>query len=98
MSIEEDLNKIEKKVEKQSFAMEMLQFAKDQNKQLEKNNARMFWIIIILICCLGVSVGYTIYLLNDIGTIDTSITQDNSDGDNNYIGNDGDITYGETND
>lgn len=40
---------------------------------------------------------YTIYLLNDIAVVEsTDITQETEDGDNNYIGNDGDIVNGET--
>ena len=71
-------------MKEKSFAMEILQDYKLVNK-------RLFIIIIILIVALICSVGYTIYLLNDIGTIDESITQQNDSGDNNYIGNDGDI-------
>ena len=41
---------------------------------------------------------YLVYILNDIGTIETTetITQDNKDGSNNYIGNDGTINNGKT--
>ena len=69
---------------KESFAMEILHDYKLANR-------RMFIIIIVLIVALICSVGYNIYLSNDIGTIDESITQQNDKGDNNYIGNDGDI-------
>lgn len=99
MNIREELDKVEEKVEKTSFAMEMLQFSKEQNVQLEKNNKRMFWIWIITFLGLVLSIGYIIYLLNDISTVDsTEITQENESGYNNYIGNDGDITNGEAND
>ena len=97
MNIREELDKVEEKVEKTSFAMEMLQFSKEQNKQLERNNKRMFWIWIITFVGLVLSIGYIIYLLNDISNVDsTKITQENESGYNNYIGNDGDITNGET--
>jgi hypothetical protein len=43
-----------------------------------------------------------IKLNNDIGVIETTtnqeVTQDNTNGDNNFIGNDGDINYGKAND
>ena len=40
---------------------------------------------------------YVIYLLNDIGTIETTTTVEQSDAENNnYIGNDGDIINGTT--
>lgn len=71
-------------------ATEMLHILKTQNKRLF-----IIWIItfIAFICLLG----YTIYLLNDIGTIEeTTVSQDNENGYNNYIGNDGDILNGKT--
>lgn len=76
-----------------SFAMELLTDFKKQNK-------RMFVIWIITFLTLIGLTCYTIYLLNDIGTIEETtqeVTQDNENGDNNFIGRDGDITNGETN-
>lgn len=77
MNIEEDLNKIENKVEKTSFAMEMLTYAKQQNTQLEEANKRMFriWLVtfIGLTLCLIASVVYIILLQNDIGKITKEI-------------------------
>lgn len=97
MNIREELDKVEEKVEKTSFAMEMLQFSKEQNVQLENNNKRMFRIWIITFIGLVLSIGYIIYLLNDISNVDsTEITQENESGYNNYIGNDGDITNSKT--
>lgn len=78
-------------MKEKSFAMEILEDYKKANK-------RMFAIVIILIIALIGSIGYTIYLLNNLEYIDTTITQENEDGYNNYIGNDGDITNGKTND
>lgn len=80
-------------VKEKSFALELLQ---DQRKA----NKRMFIIwLITFIALVGVSV-YTVYLLNDIGTIETTteVDQSNSDGYNNYIGNDDDIVNGKTKD
>lgn len=86
-----ELKKELKEVKEESFALELL-------KDFKKQNKRMFivWIITFL-TLIGVTC-YTIYLLNDIGVIEetTTITQENEDGYNNYIGNDGDITNGET--
>ena len=99
MNIREEIEKVEEKVEKTSFAMEMLQFSKEQNAQLEHNNKRMFIVILVLIGVILASVGYNIYLLNDTTTVETTeVTQDNENGYNNYVGNDGDITNGKTND
>lgn len=83
MAVKSEINELKQ----ESFAMELL-------KDMRKTNKRMFiiWIITFL-ALIGVTC-YTIYLLNDIGTISETITQENSDGYNNYIGNDGDITNG----
>lgn len=76
-----------KELKQESFAMELL---KDQRKQ----NKRLFVIWIITFVTLAAVTGYTIYLLNDIGIIETEVTQENGSGNNNYIGNDGDINNG----
>lgn len=75
MSIKEDIERVEekvKKVEEQSLAMELL---KDQRKA----NKRMFvmWMITFLaLICVSI---YTLYLLNDISSIETTTEQEISD-------------------
>jgi hypothetical protein len=83
-----EIKKEVEEVKEKSFALELLQ---DQRKA----NKRMFIIwLITFIALVGVSV-YTVYLLNDIGTIETTeVKQDNDNGYNNYVGNDGDIING----
>ena len=78
----------EKKKKKQSLAREMLEDYKKQNKRL--------FIILIVVLVMWFATGcYLVYILNDTGTIEeTEITQDNKDGYNNYIGNNGDINNG----
>ena len=93
MSMKDEVLELKKELEEvreESFAMELL-------KDFKKQNKRMFivWIITFL-TLIGVTC-YTIYLLNDIGVIEETITQETEQGYNNYIGNDGDITNGETN-
>ena len=70
-------------------ATELLHILKTQNKRLF-----IIWLVtfIAFICLLG----YTIWLLNDISVVETTteVTQDTTDGNNNYIGNDGDIING----
>lgn len=68
-------------------ATEMLHILKIQNRRLF-----IMWII-TFIAFIGL-LSYTVWLLNDIGVIEETITQDNVDGYNNYIGNDGDINNG----
>ena len=74
MGLKEDFTDLERKTNEleKSFAMEILQDYKLVNK-------RQFIVILVLIftsLCLG---GYVIYLLNDIGTVET--TQEISDFD-----------------
>lgn len=61
---------------------------------LKVQNKRLFIIWIITFMAFIGLLGYTIWLSNDIGVIEETITQDNADGYNNYIGNDGDINNG----
>lgn len=79
-----------KEMKEQSFAMELLHDAR-------KTNKRMFIIIIVILAMFTALLGYTLWLLNDIGTVEETnqeITQENENGYNNFIGNDGDITNG----
>lgn len=88
----EEIMEVKKEIEEikeQSFASQILSDYKKQNK-------RLFIIWIITFLALISVTCYTIYLLNDIGTETTTIEQENADGYNNYIGNDGDINNGKT--
>lgn len=94
MSIKEDIEKIQKKVnviEEQSFAMELLQDAK-------KTNKRLYIILIVVLCMWFATIGYLVYVLNDTGTIETTRVEQSDAGSNNYIGNDGEIINGNTKD
>ena len=77
-------------LQEQSLAMSLL-------KDYKKQNKRQFVIILVILGMWFATIGYLVYILNDIGTETTEVTQENSDGNNNFIGNDGDITNGETN-
>jgi len=91
MSLKDDVEKLNEKVEQTSFAYELLSDMKKQNK-------RLFIIILVILSMWFATIGYLVYVLNDIGIIEeTTITQDNEDGYNNYIGNDGEIINGKTN-
>lgn len=67
MDLEKDVEKIENKVEKTSFAMEMLEYSKDQNEQLANNFHKMVVVWVITFIGLLLAVGYIIFLLNDVG-------------------------------
>ena len=89
-----DMKKEVKEVREQrtrSFAYELLDGYK-------KSNKRYFIIIIILIICWFSTMGYLVYVLNDTSTVETNeVSQENDNGYNNYIGNDGDISNGKAN-
>jgi len=71
MGIREDLLDMKKEVnelKEQSFAMELLH---DQRKQ----NRRLFIIIIIILSMWFVTIGYLVYVLNDIGTEEITTTE-----------------------
>lgn len=81
--LRDDIMAVKKEVEEikeQSFAMELL---KDQKKQ----NKRLFIIWIITFAAFIGLLGYTLYLLNDIGVVqeESTITQENNDGYNMVI-------------
>ena len=80
-------------------------YAKELVREMKKDNRRIttmlfiMWII-TFIALITMTILY-IRLNNDIGVIETTtqeVTQDNTNGDNNFIGNDGDINYGKAND
>ena len=90
--IEHNANKIEynaKSIEKNSYALNIL-------KDYKEDSRRLFVILLIVLFMWIVTGGYLVYLLNDIGTIKETekISQESESGNNNYIGNDGDITNG----
>ena len=64
----------------------------------ERNSKRMWIVILVLIIALiGTNLAWIIYNSQfEIVEESTVVEQENSNGDNNYIGNDGDITYGKT--
>lgn len=64
--------------------------------RLERTNRRLFILCIILILLLLATNLSWIYYENSFE--DVVVTQDNASGYNSYIGNDGNINYGETND
>ena len=64
----------------------------------ERHSKRLVAIIILLIILLvGSNIGWLVYNSRfEVVEESTVITQENADGYNNYIGNDGDIVNGET--
>ena len=85
----EQIKKEVKEIQEQSLAMESLKDPKKQNK-------RLFVIILVILGMWFTTIGYLVYILTDIDTENTEVTQDTNSGNNNFIGNDGDITDGKT--
>lgn len=81
MSIREDIEKVQNKVEEiehKSFAMEILQDYKKANK-------RLFVSLIIILSMWFATIGYLVYVLNDIGTYDSIEIEDVENIDNSHI-------------
>lgn len=77
----EDMKKEVEEIQEHSFAMELL---KDQKKQ----NKRQYIIILVILGMFTCLLGYTIWLLNDIGTTTQSIDiEDVENIDNSHINN-----------
>ena len=100
MGVREDLEET-----KQSFAMEMLEYSKEQqrisNDNLDKANKRLVGIIIVLIVLLGLTIGAFVYYVNTTGFEITTKEATSEDGGNACAGdncNNGEINYGESKD
>lgn len=65
----------EESLREESFAMELI---KDQKKQ----NKRMFVIILVILSMWFATIGYLVYVLNDIGYVETEETIDIDNVDN----------------
>lgn len=77
----EDMKKEVEEIQEESFATQIL-------KDYKKQNQRQFIVILVILGMWFATIGYLAYVLNDIGTETTEVTQENSDGNNNFIGND----------
>ena len=78
--------------------MPIAQHEKDQNRLMGIIKSLIVVIVILIVLLVGSNVGWLIYesqyeVVQE--STETNIEQDNENGDNNYIGNNGDITYGE---
>ena len=87
MTLKEEVLEMKKEVQEiqeQSFAMELL---KDQKKQ----NKRQFIIILVILGMLFATIGYLVYVLNDIDTETTTQEATDIDSVDGDIINKGDI-------
>ena len=83
--------------EHKDFSQESMAYVFEaQMARLERTIKRLFILCLVLI---AVAVGTNIFWIHyEMQFEDIVVTQENADGYNNYIGNDGDITNGEAND
>ena len=83
MGIREEMLEMKKEVEEIQEESDLYRILKKENRK----NKRLCWLISLLIILLIVSVGYSFYLQNDIGTTitteDYDVKQDSGDNSNN---------------
>lgn len=80
--------------------MPIAQHEKDQNRLMGIIKWLIAVIVVLIVLLVGSNVGWLIYnsQFEVVEETATTITQDNAEGYNNYIGNDGDIVNGEADD
>ena len=80
--------------------MPIAQHEKDQNRLMSIIKSLIAVIIVLIVLLVGSNVGWLIYesQYEVVEETSTTVEQENENGYNNYIGNDGDIVNGETND
>ena len=80
--------------------MPIAQHEKDQNRLMGIIKSLIAVIVILIVLLVGSNVGWLIYesQYEVVEETSTTVEQENENGYNNYIGNDGDIVNGETND
>lgn len=82
----EDIMEVKKEIKElkeQSFAMELY---KNMQNEMQKINKRFFFVLIIVLCMWFATIGYLVYILNDIETVnDTVDIQDVKSIDNSHI-------------
>jgi hypothetical protein len=80
--------------------MSSADWQRSEQRHLRREKRFVAIIVLLILLLVGSNVGWMIYE-NQFEVVEetiteTTITQDNSNGYNNYIGNDGDIVNGET--
>ena len=85
MGIREEMLEMKKEVEEIQEESDLYRILKLEDRK----NKRLCWLISLLIILLIVSVGYSFYLQNDIGTTitaqDYDVKQDSGDNSNNNL-------------
>lgn len=90
-SHEELINTNANKIQENSYALEILRDIKQDNVNLSITNKRFFITLIVILIMWVATIGYLIYTLNDIGTIETTQEINAVDTINGNVVNNGDI-------
>lgn len=78
MAVKKELEEV-KHIKQDGFAMEIL-------KDYKKTNKRMFTALLIVLFMWFITIGYVVFLLNDIGTVEETIDRNEVDNiDNSTI-------------
>ena len=92
---QEQYEKLKRKIEKNADKIQQNTGALEILKTFKADTNKFFIMWIITFVSFLALLGYTVYLLNDINNITTTTTQEveqeNENGNNNFIGRDGDI-------
>lgn len=79
-----------------NVVMSSADWQRNEQRHLRREKRFVAIIVLLIILLVGSNVGWMIYESQYEVVEETTITQENEDGYNNYIGNDGDIVNGET--
>jgi hypothetical protein len=80
-----------------NVVMSSADWQRNEQRHLRREKRLIAIIVLIIVLLVGSNIGWLVYNSQfEIVEESTVITQENADGYNNYIGNDGDIVNGET--
>jgi hypothetical protein len=83
-----------------TVVMSSADWQRSEQRHLRREKRFVAIVVLLILLLVGSNIGWLIYESQfevvEETTTETTITQDNANGYNNYIGNDGDIVNGET--
>ena len=80
-----------------NVVMSSADWQRNEQRHLRREKRFVAIIVLLIVLLVGSNIGWMVYENQFDVVEETTITQENEDGYNNYIGNDGDIVNGETN-
>ncbi len=79
-----------------NVVMSSADWQRNEQRHLRREKRFVAIIVLLIILLVGSNISWLVYESQYEVVEETTITQENEDGYNNYIGNDGDIVNGET--